>query len=87
MVDNSNKLESGWLTTESKISIVVPFYNEEATLSLTIETLANQTKKAEQYLTMHIHISPHQGIGVTDLKEICIGVCVYKYVLGDCLSK
>ena len=30
--------------------MIFPFYNEEATLSLTIETLANQTKKADEII-------------------------------------
>jgi len=32
------------------LTMIFPFYNEEATLSLTIETLANQTKKADEII-------------------------------------
>ena len=42
MVDNSNKLEEGWLTSDSKISIVVPCYNEEECLT----ALAREMKRA-----------------------------------------
>ena len=42
MVANSNKLESGWLSQESKISIVVPCYNEEECLT----ALAREMKLA-----------------------------------------
>ena len=42
MVDNSNKLKRGWLTPESKISIVVPCYNEEECLT----ALAREMKLA-----------------------------------------
>ena len=39
MIDNSNKLEEGWLTPESKISIVVPCYNEESQIGTVIESM------------------------------------------------
>jgi glycosyltransferase involved in cell wall biosynthesis len=42
MIDNSNKLEKGWLTSDSKISIVVPCYNEEECLT----ALAREMKRA-----------------------------------------
>ena len=42
MADNSNKLEEGWLTSDSKISIVVPCYNEEECLT----ALAREMKRA-----------------------------------------
>ena len=42
MVDNSNKLKNGWLKPDSKISIVVPCYNEEECLT----ALAREMKLA-----------------------------------------
>ena len=42
MVDNSNKLKNGWLKPGSKISIVVPCYNEEECLT----ALAREMKLA-----------------------------------------
>ena len=39
---NDSKLEKGWLTSDSKISIVVPCYNEEECLT----ALARELKLA-----------------------------------------
>ena len=42
MIGNSNRLKKGWLTSDSKISIVVPCYNEQECLT----ALARELKLA-----------------------------------------